>query len=240
VTRPDGKDQNGRQEATDKATDKLEVFGMRLLSRWQNSAGERVRIALRLKGLDYIYVPVNSLALGEYLRLNPQGLLPALEVDGQIIAQSSAILDYIESMFPAPSLLPSEPVTRAQARAFGALIASEMHPLTIQRVRRVLRSEMNVDEAGVARWVQHWLALGFGALETTLAQRTQQWPFCFGERPGWAELHLIPQLGAARRLHCDLSTYPLLLQVERLCTPIEAFRLARPEAQPDFPAEGHS
>ena len=213
---------------------------MRLLSRWQNSAGERVRIALRLKGLDYVYVPVNSLAPGEYLRLNPQGLLPALDVDGQIIAQSSAILDYIESMFPAPRLLPSEPIARAQARAFGALIASEMHPLTIQRVRRVLQSQMNIDEAGVTRWVQHWLALGFGALEMTLAQRTRQWPFCFGERPGWADLHLIPQLGAARRLQCDLSAYPLLLEVEQLCTPIEAFRLARPEAQHDFPAEGHS
>ncbi|MCV3240824.1 maleylacetoacetate isomerase [Mesorhizobium sp. ZC-5] len=207
---------------------------MRLLSRWQNSAGERVRIALRLKNLQFTYVPVSSLAPGEYNSLNPQGLLPALDVGGRIIAQSSAILDYLEETYPEPSLLPSEPITRAQARAFGALIASEMHAITVQRVRRFLQDELAVDETGVTRWVRNWMALGFEALEATLAQRTSQWPFCFGDEPGWADLHLVPQMSTARRLGCELAAYPLLLAVEDRCNRLDAFRLSQPEAQPDF------
>ena len=209
---------------------------MRLLSRWQNSAGERVRIALRLKGLRFTYVPVSSLAPGEYKGLNPQGLLPALDVGGRIIAQSSAILDYLEDTYPDPSLLPSEPIARAQARAFGALVVSEMHAITVQRVRRFLQHELMVDDAGVARWVRNWMALGFEALEVTLAQRTSQWPFCFGDEPGWADLHLVPQMSTARRLGCELAPYPLLLAVEDRCNRLDAFRSSRPEAQPDFPA----
>lgn len=213
---------------------------MRLISRWQNSAGERVRIALRLKDSEYTYVPVSSLKADEYRKLNPQGLLPALDIGGRIIAQSSAILDYIEETIPEPSLLPSDPITRAQARAFGALVASEMHALTVQRVRRFLQSELRIDDPDISRWVRHWMTLGFAALEETLAQRAVQWPFCFGDRPGWADLHLIPQISAARRLECDLSRYPLVLEVEQRCVPLDAFRLSRPEAQPDYPGSQKS
>ena len=208
---------------------------MRRLSRWQNSAGERVRIALNLKGIAYRYVPVSSLEPGEYRRLNPQGLLPALEIGGRVVPQSSAILAYVEETYPDPSLLPDDPVLRAEARGFAAHIASEMHSLTVQRVRHFLRDGLGRDEAEVKRWVLHWLALGFAALEETLAQREIQSPFCFGEHPGWADLHLVPQMSNARRLGHDLTPYPLLLSVEQRCVALEAFRSARPEAQPDFP-----
>jgi maleylacetoacetate isomerase/maleylpyruvate isomerase len=208
---------------------------MRLISRWQNSAGERVRIALNLKGISYRYIPVGSLEAGEYHRLNPQGLLPALDIGGHVVPQSSAILAYIEESYPDPSLLPEDPVLRAQARGFAAHIASEMHSLTVQRVRRFLMDERGGGEAKVKRWAQHWLGLGFTALEETLAKREIQSPFCFGNRPGWADLHLVPQMSNARRLGHDLSPYPLLLSVEQRCVVLEAFRSARPEAQPDFP-----
>ncbi|MDR6667695.1 maleylacetoacetate isomerase [Rhizobium sp. 1399] len=209
---------------------------MRLISRWQNSAGERVRIALRLKGIDYTYIPVSSLEHGQFSELNPQGLLPALDVGGRIIAQSAAILDYLETTFPEPSLLPADPVTRAQAKAFAALVSSEMHSLTVQRVRRFLTNEYGVDDKGVECWVHHWLTLGLEALEATLKQRAVHSVFAFGDRPGWADLHLIPQLSAARRLQCDLSPYPQLLEVEQHCVVLDAFRMSRPEAQPDFPS----
>lgn len=209
---------------------------MRLISRWQNSAGERVRIALLLKGIDYTYIPAGSLERDQFIELNPQGLLPALDIGGRIIAQSAAILDYLETTFPKPSLLPADPVIRAQAKAFAALISSEMHSMTVQRVRRLLTNEYGVDDKGVERWVHHWLTLGFEALETTLMQRPVQWVYAFGDRPGWADLHLIPQLSAARRLQCDLTPYPRLLEVEQRCTVLDAFRMSRPEAQPDFPS----
>ncbi len=208
---------------------------MKLITRWQNSAGERVRIALHLKGVAYEYVPVRSLSPGEYRRLNPQGLLPTLRVDGRFIAQSAAILEYLEEMHPRPSLLPADPVLRAEVRAFGAHVAAEMHAITVNRVRKFLGMEFAVTEAGIDRWVKHWLATGFVALEATLARRASEWPFCFGEAPGWADLHLVPQLAAARRLECDLTPYRRLLAVEENCVGLEAFARARPEAQPDYP-----
>ncbi|MGY5806628.1 maleylacetoacetate isomerase [Rhizobium sp. LEGMi198b] len=207
---------------------------MRLLSRWQNSAGERVRIALYLKGIPFTYTPVSSLAPGEYERLNPQGLLPALDIGGRIIAQSSAILDYLEEAYPAPSPLPSDPVVRAEAKAFAGLITSEMHSLTVLRVRRFLKSDIGADDHQVSVWVSHWLALGLDALEETLRRRPIQWPYCFSVEAGWADLHLVPQLNASRRLGVDLSRYSTLLAVEERCNELEAFRLARPEAQVDF------
>jgi len=208
---------------------------LRLLSRWQNSAGERVRIALYLKQLEFTYVPVSSLPAGAYGGLNPQGLLPALDVDGRIIAQSSAILEYLEQVYPVPSLLPADPVTRAEVRAFGAFIAAEMHAVTVRRIRHFLASDLHVGDSGVTRWVRHWLMTGLAALEETLSRRRRDWPFCFGDVPGWADLHLVPQLAAARRLGCDLSAYPLLLALEGRCNGLDAFRRAKPEMQPDYP-----
>jgi len=208
---------------------------LRLYTRWQNSAGERVRIALNLKNIAYEYVAVGSLPPGAYARINPQGLMPTLEVGGHFIPQSAAILDYLEENFPAPSLLPADPVRRAQARAFGAIVAAEMHAITVNRVRKFLASDLHVNEAGVQRWVIHWLGEGFAALEAMLAARPAEWPFCFGGAPGWADLHLVPQLANARRLACDLAAYPKLLAVEANCVGLDAFMRARPEAQPDFP-----
>ncbi|MBC7102276.1 MAG: glutathione S-transferase N-terminal domain-containing protein, partial [Parvibaculum sp.] len=85
---------------------------LRLHNFFRNSAGHRVRIALALKGLDYDYVPVNIGPASEqksesYLRLNPQGLVPTLEHKGAVITQSSAIIEYLEEIFPDPALLPA-------------------------------------------------------------------------------------------------------------------------------------
>lgn len=210
---------------------------MRLYTYQRNSAGERVRIALNLKGLAYDYVSVPVLPPGAYERINPQGLMPALEVDGRVIAQSAAILDFLEEGWPEPPLLPDDPVTRGQARAFAAHIAAEMHALTVNRVRKFLSGDLGLGEEGAARWTVHWLDLGFAALEAALAARPEPWPFCFGETPGWADLHLVPQLRNGRRLGCDLAPFPLLLGVEARCVDLRAFRLARPEHQPDYAGE---
>jgi maleylacetoacetate isomerase len=200
----------------------------------RNSAGERVRIALNLKGVAYDYV--SAVALGDrYALVNPQGLMPALEIDGRGIAQSGAILEWLEETWPDPPLLPSDPLTRAQARAFGQHIAAEMHAITIMRVRRYLAEAMGANAAAIEAWQNHWMTLGLTALEAALADRPEPWPFAFGETPGWADLHLIPQLSNARRFGCDLSPYTRLLAVEARCIDLPAFRDARPENQPDYP-----
>ncbi len=210
-----------------------------LYTHHRNSAGERVRIALNLKGIEYEYV--SAVAMGEaYRAVNPQGLMPALAVEGRIIAQSSAILEYLEETHPRPSLLPADPVVRAQARAFAAHVAAEMHAITVNRVRRYLTDAIDVDETAVANWTRHWQTLGLAALEQALADRAVDWPFAFGDAPGWADLHLVPQLAAARRLGCDVAPYTRLLVVEARCVELPAFVRARPEHQPDYPAGGVS
>ncbi len=207
---------------------------MQLYSRWQNSAGERVRIALNLKGLAYEYVAVGSLRPGEYRAINPQGLLPVLRVGRHVIAQSTAILEYLEDTHPWP-LLPADPILRAQARAFAQLITSDLHPINNSRVREYLKVRLGASETGVQAWYEHWISVALTALEATLAARSVDWPFCFGDAPGWADLHLAPQMANARRFGCDLSPYPLLGSVASRCRSRDEFRRARPEAQSDYP-----
>lgn len=210
---------------------------MRLFTFHRNSAGERVRIAMNLKGLSYEYVSVPSLPPGEYRRLNPQGLMPMLEVDGHRIAQSGAILDFLERRFPDPPLLPADPYQRAQSLGFGSHVAAEMHALTIGRVKKYLGT-VGLDDAAVLAWQHHWEQEGFAALEATLAGRERPTRFCFGDAPGWADLHLVPQLRKSRRDGFDPSGFPLLLGVEAACLALPAFALAAGEHQPDFPRGG--
>ncbi|MBT5433243.1 MAG: maleylacetoacetate isomerase [Rhodospirillaceae bacterium] len=208
---------------------------MRLYTRYRNSAGERVRIALNLKGLDYDYVAVSSLPRGAYRAINPQGLMPTLEVDGQHVAQSGAILEYLEERFPEPSLLPADPIDRARARSFGAHIAAEMHALTVTRVRSYLTDTVKAGEDGLQDWLYHWLGLGLRALESSLEERSVATAFCFSEMPGWADLHLVPQLSICRGFGVDLGHYPLLVAIDARCQAHEAFQRAEQSVQPDFP-----
>src|SRR5688500_2274713 len=94
---------------------------------WRSSAAYRVRIALNLKGVDYEQRPVN-LAAGEqkaadYRAINPQGLVPLLEIDGQRISQSLAIIVYLDQTVPEPVLMPRDPVDGAHVRAMAMAVA---------------------------------------------------------------------------------------------------------------------
>ena len=210
----------------------------RLFSDAVNSAGERVRIALVLKGIEYEYVSVKAFGLEAYTRLNPQGLKPALQIGDAIIPQSTAILEYLEETHPTPSLLPSDPMRRAQARGFAQHIASEMHAIDVIRVRRFLKHGLGVGADGIDHWQRHWFATGFKALEALLAQRPEPWPFCYGETPGWADLHLVPQMRKGlTRFGITTDDYPLLSGVFQNCVEMPSFVAAAPESQPDWPGQ---
>ncbi|MGH6923073.1 MAG: maleylacetoacetate isomerase [Propylenella sp.] len=208
---------------------------LRLHTRYQNSAGQRVRIVLNLKRIPYEYVAIESLSSGAYGEINPQRLMPALEIDGRIVAQSMAIIELIEELFPEPSILPAGLLTRAEARSFAQLIAADLHPINNNRVRKYLSEVVGAGEPQIAAWYAHWVALAFTSLEAQLARRQSPARFCFGDEPGLADACLVPQMDNARRFDCDLSAYPRMLEVDRECRKLEAFALAAPEAQPDYP-----
>ncbi|MDF1719819.1 MAG: maleylacetoacetate isomerase [Minwuia sp.] len=208
---------------------------LRLHARYQNSAGQRVRIVLNLKDLAYTYVPVSKASDPAYLAINPQGLLPTLEVDGRFIAQSMAIVELIEELHPDPSVMPADPIRRAQMRAFADLICADLHPLNNLRVRRYLSGTMGAGEQAIAGWYAHWVAVTFSALEQSIARNDGAFRYCFADHPTVADACLVPQIDNARRFDCDLSPYPRLLQIDRRCRELEAFQRAAPEQQVDFP-----
>jgi maleylpyruvate isomerase len=207
----------------------------RLHSRYQNSAGQRVRIVLNLKGIAYEYVPVPSASSPAYRAVNPQGLMPALEIDGQIVAQSMAIISLIDELHPTPPLLPADPIERAKARAFALLIAADLHPLNNNRVRKYLAGPMELSDEKIAAWYRHWVATAFTSLETALVGRTIATRFAFTDAPGLAEACLVPQMANARRFDCDLKPYPRLVALDEACRDLPEFVAAAPEAQVDYP-----
>lgn len=210
---------------------------LRLFSASRNSAGWRVRIALALKGIEYDYISTRTLAPGEYKRINPQGLMPALEIDGQLVAQSNAILEYLEEQHPAPPLLPDDPVMRATARSFAQFITADLHPINNNRVRKYLAGTMGQTEDAITEWYRHWVIVAFDALEEMLRRRTTQTDFCFSDTPGWADLHLVPQVYNCRRNGIDLTPHPLLLAADAACQDIAAFAAAAPENMPDYTSD---
>ncbi|WP_370599855.1 maleylacetoacetate isomerase [Pseudomonas nitroreducens] len=208
-----------------------------LYSYWRSSAAYRVRIALGLKGLAYRQVPVHLVKDGgqqhaaDYKALNPQELVPLL-VDGEArIAQSLAILEYLEETHPQPSLLPRDALQRAQVRALSLHIACDIHPLNNLRVLQYLSGPLGVADEAKNAWIRHWVETGLRAVEAGLD--VLPGPLSLGERPGYFEACLIPQLYNARRFDCDLSGCPRLLAIAARCENLEAFQQAAPEVQPD-------
>ncbi len=212
---------------------------MILYSYFRSSAAYRVRIGLNLKGLAYDIRPVHLLKDGgqqhsaDYTQLNPAELVPTL-VDGeQAITQSLAILEYLEERHPQTPLLPVDPLQRAWARSMALAVACDIHPLNNLRVLQYLKRELQVEDDARNDWYRHWVAAGLHGLEALVQRHRDGRHFIFGDQPGMAEACLIPQLFNARRLDCDLESYPTLLAVEEKCLELSAFQEAAPERQVD-------
>ena len=207
---------------------------MILHSYWRSGTSYRTRIALNLKGVAYEQQTVDLRQRAHktpaYLSLNPQGMVPALEIDGAILTQSVAILEWLEDAYPAPALLPSAPLERARVRAMAALIGSDIHPLNNLRVLGAVRS-LGADQERVDTWAGGWIKAGFDALEQMVAQDGNGWSF--GAAPTLADCYLIPQLYSARRFNIDLTPWPKLLAVEQVAETHSAFIAAHPDKQPD-------
>jgi maleylacetoacetate isomerase len=207
-----------------------------LYTYFRSSAAYRVRIALNLKGLSYEMLPIHLLR-GEqrnapYSSINPAQLLPALQVGGEVLTQSLAIIEFLEEAYPGTKLLPVHPLERARVRALALTIACEIHPLNNLRVLNRLRDE-GFAEAERNDWYRHWVHLGFEALETQLANGKFPGRYCHGDIPGLADCCLVPQVFNARRFDCSLLAFPRIVGIYESCMELESFQRAAPEAQPD-------
>ena len=202
---------------------------------WRSGTSYRVRIALALKGLTVDQVG-HDLRTGEqraptYLALNPQGLVPALEIaaddGGGVLTQSPAILEWLEERHPDPPLLPATPADRAIVRAMAAIVACDIHPLNNLRVIDAVRA-LGGDPT---RWAAAWIDAGFGALEAMIARHGDG--FAFGATPTLADCHLVPQVYSAERFGVDLSPYPRLTGAAATARALPAVAAAHPDVQPD-------
>lgn len=200
---------------------------------FRSSAGYRVRIALNLKGLTYerreVKLLENQQRAPEHLTVNPQGLVPALEVDGMVLTQSLAIIDWLDTRYPEPRLIPAEPAVRASALAQAMVVGMDIHPLNNLRVMRWLAHELHIEEAKRGDWTRHWIAEGFAALEAMAAASGERGPFLGGEAPGIADVFLVPQMYNARRFETVLEAYPRLVAADAAATALPAFAAAHPD-----------
>jgi maleylacetoacetate isomerase len=203
----------------------------RLFDYFRSSACYRVRIALNLKGVDYESVRVDLVEGGQkepaYRAVNPQGLIPALEIDGRTLVQSLAVMDYLEATRPEPPLLPADPADSAHVRALALVIACDIHPLNNLRILKYLSGPLGQPQEGRDSWYRHWVGEGFAALEAMAAPRAGR--FLFGDSPTVADICLVPQMFNARRFEVPLDDYPTLVRADAEAGRIEAFAAAHPD-----------
>lgn len=198
---------------------------------WRSSASYRVRIALNLAGIDYKPVVVDLLSKAhkapEHLKRNPQGLVPALEIDGLMLTQSLAIIEYVIET-RGVSLLPDDTAGRARVRALAHSIAMDIHPVcNLSVVGHVLELTGGGDAVRSA-WMQKWIGAGLEAFEKML-DHPDTGMFCHGEAPGLADICLIPQIYNAERWGADISGLKRIQAIRKACDELPAFVRAHPD-----------
>ena len=209
---------------------------LRLFGYWRSSAAYRVRIALNLKGVAAeqanLDLRTGAQRSTPYLSINPQGLVPALEIEGGlVITQSTAILEWLEETYPTPPLLPRDVGDRALVRVMVSIIACDIHPLNNLRVLETLRGLYGRSEAEARAWIARWICDGFTALEHLVERHGDG--LAFGDSPSFADCHLVPQVFSARRFEIDLTGFPRCTAAADRAAQLPAFLNAHPSHQPD-------
>jgi maleylacetoacetate isomerase len=200
---------------------------------WRSSACYRVRIALKMKGVDYetrqVDLRDDEQKSADYRALNPQGLVPMLEIDGQRLTQSLAIINYLDMRYQNVPLIPAAAAERSHVVALAMAVACDIHPLNNLRVLKYLKNELNHSQDEIDAWYRHWVREGLDALEALAAPKAGK--YLFGGGPTAADVCLVPQLYNARRFDVPLDDYPTLLRADENANKLEGFAAAHPDKQ---------
>lgn len=218
---------------------------MTLYGYWRSSASYRVRIALALKGIEVNHISVNlrnaEQSQEAHMARNPQGFVPVLDLgDGVQLRQSLAIIDYLDTAYPEPALMPADPIRRAKLMAAALVICADTAPIQNLSVLNHIRSAHDANDAQVKDWAAHWIIKGFNALEQiAIDERASGYtePFLMTKAPSLFECCLIPQIYNARRFGVDMSQFPLLSAINAHCAKLPEFVHAHPSQQADAPIE---
>lgn len=207
---------------------------------WRSSASWRVRWALAIKGVPFTSVMIDLLAgeqlTDEHRAKNPMGHVPALVIDGRVLAESVAILEYLEETRPEPALYPRDPWQRARVRQVIELVNSGIQPLQ----NLITLGRHSKDAAEQRAWGHFFNDRGLAACEALLASIDREIPgarrFSIGDTLTAADLFVAPQVATARRFGVDLERFPRLLAVESAAFATPHAAAALPDNQPGAPA----
>ncbi|CAM8987320.1 unnamed protein product [Rhodiola kirilowii] len=205
-----------------------------LYSYWQSSCSWRVRFALRLKGLCFEYKGVN-LAKGEqfsadFEKLNPLRFVPVL-VDGSlVVADSYAILLYLEDKYPQNPLLPADPELKAINLQIASIVNSSIQPLHMLGILKWFEEKCDPDESH--SFAQCNIEKGFHSLEKLLQKYSGR--YATGEQLCMADVFLAPQIAVAtKRFSVDMSKFPTLARIHEEYKLLPEFQDSSPKKQPD-------
>ncbi len=201
----------------------------------KSSASYRVRVVLAMKGIDYrtadvpIFIAGADQQRATYKSVNPQGLVPSLDIGGDILTQSLAIVEYLDEKYPTPPLLPASLEDRARVRAMAYAVAMEVQPLQGTGVLNHMRDALGQTQETTRQWAHHWIRKGLGALQDLVIRAPIQGRYCYGDQVTLADLCLAPQMVNARRLSCDLTGLERLVAIDRALLELPAFKTATSE-----------
>jgi len=208
---------------------------LKLYHYWRSSSSWRVRWALAHKKIPCKFTPINLLTdepdSETHLQRNPLGYVPVLEIKTEtnpvFLAESVAILEWLEEVHPQNPLLPAPGTThaldRARIRQLAEIINSGTQPLQNLNALHLHSSQLTEQKL----WAQHWIRKGLHAYETLARETSGQ--FSFGDSLTLADLFLIPQCYNAGRQDVSLDEFPLLKKIFESASHTQSYQESHPD-----------